>query len=89
MPCDITITFKDGSVLEIGKKDYQGFKSRPASWEIIVEKFNNLSSPFADRFLRQEIIDTVKNLETFQVSDLMVLLEKAGTPVYKTLNLDL
>lgn len=79
MPCHISITLKDGTVLEIEKKDYQGFLTRPASWEMIVEKFNNLAAPFADEFLREEIITMVEELENYQISDLMALLEKVGT----------
>lgn len=79
MPCDISITLKDGTVLEIEKKDYRGFLTRPASWELIVEKFDNLASPFADELLREEIITMIEDLENYQISDLMSLLEKAGT----------
>lgn len=79
MPCDISITLKDGTVLEIEKKDYQGFLTRPASWEMIVEKFNNLAAPFADELLREEIITMVEELENYHISDLMALLEKVGT----------
>ena len=45
--CDITITLKDGTLLKVDKKDYKGFLTRPASWEMIVEKFNNLCPPCA------------------------------------------
>jgi 2-methylcitrate dehydratase len=78
MPCDISITLKDGTVLEIEKKDYQGFLTRAASWEMIVEKFNNLASSFADEMLREEIIAMVEDLENYQISDLMSLLQKVG-----------
>lgn len=78
MPCDISITLKDGTVLEIEKKDYQGFLTRPASWEMIVEKFNNLAATSADESLREEIIAIVEDLENYQISDLMSLLEKVG-----------
>jgi 2-methylcitrate dehydratase len=78
MPCDISITLKDGTVLEIEKKDYQGFLTRPASWEMIVEKFNNLAATSADESLREEIIAIVEDLENYQISNLMSLLEKVG-----------
>ncbi len=78
MPCHITITFKDGTILEIEKKDYMGFITRPASWEMIVQKFNNLAVPFADSFLREEIVSMVEAIEKYKVSDLMALLEKVN-----------
>jgi 2-methylcitrate dehydratase len=79
--CDITITLKDGTILKVDKKDYSGFLSRPASWEMIVEKFNNLVMPYADELLREQIIKLVSNFENHKVKDLMVLLEKVGKSV--------
>lgn len=87
MPCDISITLKSGTILEIDKKDYQGFLTRPASWDMIVDKFNNLSSPMADKILREDIIDQVQNLEKHPISSLMSLLEKLTTTVSGNLNL--
>ena len=74
--CDIAILLNNGTVFQIDKKDYKGFLTRPASWEMIVEKFNNLSYPFADEILRNEIINMVEDLEKYRISDLMALLEK-------------
>lgn len=79
--CDIVITLNNGTLLGIEKKDYKGFLTRPASWEMIVEKFNNLSAPFTDDILREEIINVVKNLENYPISHLMALLEKVSIPV--------
>lgn len=85
MPCDISVTLKNGTVLEIEKKDYQGFLTRPASWEMIVEKFNNLVAPFELDSLGEEIIAMVGDMENYQISDLMSLLEKvdSATPTEK------
>lgn len=80
MACDITITLKGGKELRIEKTDYEGFTSRPASWEFIIEKFKNLTTGFVDENLQQEIIQVVKNLENFGIKELMELLEKAGKP---------
>lgn len=74
--CDITILLNNGTVFQIDKKDYKGFVTRPASWEMIVEKFNQLSTPFANELLRNEIISMVEELEKYKISDLMALLEK-------------
>ena len=81
MDCDITITLKDGTKYQIDKKDYKGFISRPASWEMIVEKFNNLSSSFADELTRNKIVAIVNDLEKFQIKDLMEILEKVQVPL--------
>jgi 2-methylcitrate dehydratase len=76
MPCRITVTLDDGRVLAKEKRDYEGFFTRPMSWETVAEKFERLSAPYADGDLRREIIDAVANLEAIQVADLARLLGK-------------
>ncbi|WP_310993732.1 MmgE/PrpD family protein [Aequorivita marina] len=80
MANDITIKFKDGKELYVEKTDYEGFTSRPASWEFIISKFNNLTAAFISEELRNEIIYTVKNLEKHNIKELMQLLETVGKP---------
>lgn len=74
--CDITILFKDGTKLTTEKKDYEGFYSRPASWEMSIRKFTKLSKEFTDDKLRKEIIEMIKNIEHHDVNELMELLEQ-------------
>ncbi len=81
MANDIVITFKDGSQLKTMKTDYEGFYTRPASWDFIIEKFNNLAKPFTDADLRNKIIEMVQNLETHAIKDLMALLENVEKQV--------
>jgi hypothetical protein len=45
---------------------------------MIVQKFNNLAAPFADSFLREQIVSMVGSIEKYKVSDLMALLEKVN-----------
>ncbi len=78
MACDITIKMKDGSSFQRKKKDYQGFVSQPASWDIIINKFNTLSAKYTDENLRNQIIRTVQDLEHHTIRDLMHLLEKVN-----------
>lgn len=75
MACDILIRLKDGRQLKIAKTDYEGFSSRPASWEFIIDKFNHLAAP-VDEALRREIIAVVQDLENYSIRELMALLEK-------------
>ncbi len=74
MPCRITVWLYDGRVLSCEKRDYEGFHTRPMSWETVVEKFEYLSAPHSDAPLRREIIEAVANLEAIQVADLRRLL---------------
>ncbi len=78
MPCRLTIVMRDGQKFTKEKRDYEGFFTRPMRWESIVEKFDRLSSPFADRVLRREIADAVRDLENLPVADLMALLAKVA-----------
>src|SRR5437762_1312741 len=46
MPCRIQITLKDGRTFAIEKQDYEGFYTRPMSWEKAVAKFERLAAPY-------------------------------------------
>jgi len=76
MPCRVTVRLVDGRTLIQDKKDYEGFHTRPMAWETVVGKFERLSSGRADPGLRQQIVQSVDQLESIQVADLVRLLEK-------------
>jgi 2-methylcitrate dehydratase len=78
MPCRITLTLRDSRRVVKEKRDYEGFRTRPMSWERAVEKFEKLATPYTDRSLCQGIIRAVSHLESIQVSDLTELLGKVG-----------
>ncbi len=80
MPCRVTLTLRDGEKVEREKRDYEGFRTRPMSWETAAEKFEKLAAPYADRSLCQEIIRAVSRLESMEVSDLTELLGKVRVP---------
>ncbi len=44
MPCRIQIEMNDGQQFSIEKQDYEGFYTRPLSWDQVVAKFNQLTS---------------------------------------------
>ena len=77
--CDITIYFKNGGKITKSKCDYEGFHSRPASWDFICQKFNNLSKNYTDEKLRNEIILMIQNFENHSVKELMTLLSKVNS----------
>jgi len=74
MPCRITLTLRDGRRVVREKRDYEGFRTRPMSWETAVEKFEKTGSAPYDRSLCQGIIGAVSHLESIQVSELTELL---------------
>lgn len=80
MPCRLTITLQDGRELVKEKQDYEGFHTRPMTWETITQKFNRLTQSYTDTSLREAIIQAVGNLETIKVKELTELLTQIQTP---------
>jgi 2-methylcitrate dehydratase len=76
MPCRVTVILADGRTLVKEKKDYEGFHTLPMAWETVVGKFERLSSKQADSALRRQIVQSVDQLESIQVADLVCLLEE-------------
>ena len=74
MACRITVSLRDGRKIIREKRDYEGFLTRPMSWETAVRKFEQLVSSHIERLLREEIIDAVARLESLRVSDVTRLL---------------
>jgi 2-methylcitrate dehydratase len=74
MPCRITVMLPGGRRVTKEKQDYEGFRTRPMSWEKAVEKFEKLAAPYAKQSLCREIVRAVSDLEAIQVSDLTKLL---------------
>jgi len=76
MPSSITITLKNGDDYTIDMKDYEGFHTRPASWDTIIQKFENLAEPYTSAELRNRITEMVQNFEQHDVAGLMGLLHE-------------
>jgi 2-methylcitrate dehydratase len=74
MPVKITVTLRDRTVYTREKRDYEGFYSRPFSWESAAEKFKSLAESSTSPFLQESIIRTVADLENLEISRLMRLL---------------
>lgn len=74
MPCRISVVLKDGHTFSTEKLDYEGFYTKPMSWDVAAEKFERLAHPFTDEELRRGIIEAVARLETLEVQQLTELL---------------
>ncbi len=81
MPSRVRIVLRDGRTLVREKGDYEGFWTRPMSWEGVVAKFDGLSAPYADAGLRRQIVAAVENLDGIRVADLTQLLAQVRRPV--------
>lgn len=73
MMSDIRIHVGD-DVYETQKEDYEGFHTRPMTWDTVSEKFTRLAEPFTDASLRNAIISAVDDLESIPANDLFSLL---------------
>lgn len=74
MPCRIQITLKDGLTFDIEKQDYEGFYTRPMSWEKATAKFERLATPYTDAAQRAAIVETVAHLEMKEIEQLTKVL---------------
>ena len=72
--CRLILTLADGRTASLEKRDYEGFTTRPASWESALRKFHTLSEPHAMNQLRLHIANAVENLEEVKVRHLTGLL---------------
>ncbi|MGV6873093.1 MmgE/PrpD family protein [Pseudochelatococcus sp. B33] len=70
----ITVTLKDGRKFSIDKADYEGFRTRPMSWETVIAKFNGLAAPFTSERARTSIVDAVQNIEKLRIRDFATIL---------------
>src|SRR2546426_7037747 len=73
-PCRFHVHLRGGRVVATEKRDYEGFHTRPMSWEAVTRKFDTLAAPYAAAALRKRIATTVRDLENRTVADLMKLL---------------
>jgi 2-methylcitrate dehydratase len=78
MPCRVEVRLKDGRRLVLEKRDYEGFFTRPVTWEGIQGKFLRLTPEAASAELGQAIVAAVERLEQIPVRNLTALLGKAG-----------
>jgi 2-methylcitrate dehydratase len=73
MPCRVAIALKDGRHFVIEKRDYEGFDTRPMSWEGVARKFEALAAPFTTADQRRAIESAVAQLEQSRVRELTSL----------------
>jgi 2-methylcitrate dehydratase len=78
MPVRLRIRRRGGGVLELAKSDYEGFHTRPMSWESAKEKFHRLAARFTDEPLRRAIAKMVGELENHRVTRLTEVLAQVG-----------
>jgi 2-methylcitrate dehydratase len=66
--CKVTVRLKSGRTIVSEPRDYEGFHTRPMSWETALKKFTSLAGE------RPPIAEAVSNLECIRVRELTRLL---------------
>ena len=80
MPCRLAVHLKDGRSLGIEKNDYEGFHTRPATWNLVLNKFDELSGPYAPPDLQREIAGRIREIEKIRIEELVRLLRNVRMP---------
>src|SRR6185437_1210180 len=70
----VRLFLSDGRILEREQHDYEGFHTRPMSWERVAAKFDRLAAGRLRPELGARIQDTVGRLDELDVEDLARLL---------------
>jgi 2-methylcitrate dehydratase len=79
--CRLRLVLDDGAVLAVEKSDYEGFLTRPMSWQRAREKFERLAATAVEPEHAAELADAVAALDELETHDLTALLAQAGTRV--------
>jgi 2-methylcitrate dehydratase len=74
MPARVQIFLRDGQILTKENRDYEGYFTRPLSWERAVEKFKDLTVLQTGYKLGEQIIEKVLEIEDIEVRELTGLL---------------
>jgi 2-methylcitrate dehydratase len=78
MPVRLRVHLRGRHVLTSGQQDYEGFHTRPMSWQTVVQKFEGLSYSNSTKDIRQRIVAAVADLENIPVTSLTDLLGQIG-----------
>jgi 2-methylcitrate dehydratase len=70
----LRLHLRDGRTLEREQHDYEGFHTRPMSWDTVTAKFDRLAGRHVDAAVRTQIIKAVRRLDDLAIADLMRLL---------------
>jgi 2-methylcitrate dehydratase len=70
----VEITLKNGRQLSCEKDDYEGFFTRPLTWEKVIQKFQRLCTGIISPLQQHQIIETVKMLDQLTMDTLIKLI---------------
>ncbi len=76
MRAAVTVHLSSGERLHRAHDDYEGFHTRPMSWDTVTVKFSRLTKPFLEDALRDDLVHAVREIETIRVQELTGLLSR-------------
>ena len=76
--CRVRLHLASGQTLVAEKSDYEGFRTRPMSWQRAKDKFDRLVAGRLEPRLALKLSETVAALDNLQTADLTALLARAG-----------
>ncbi len=76
--CRLRLHLADGAILAAAKSDYEGFFTRPMSWERVRAKFGRLTAGRVEPELAAELAEAVESLDELETRDLTAILARAG-----------
>jgi 2-methylcitrate dehydratase len=81
--CRLRLHLANGQTLTAEKSDYEGFLTRPMSWQRAKNKFDRLVAGRLDPTIALKLSETVAALDNLQTADLTALLARAGAQTGK------
>ena len=76
--CRLRVHLSGGATLAAERSDYEGFLTRPMSWERARKKFERLAADRVEPELATELAEAVADLDERATRELTTLLERAG-----------
>jgi 2-methylcitrate dehydratase len=76
--CRLRVLLRDGRTFVGTKSDYEGFLTRPMSWERARQKFERLAESTIEAEPATELVGAVAELDELETRDLSALLERVG-----------
>jgi 2-methylcitrate dehydratase len=76
--CRLRLRLAGGVTLAAEKSDYNGFVTRPMSWEHARQKFERVSASAVEPELAAELAEAVWTLDEIETRDLTAILSRAG-----------
>lgn len=74
MPARVTVELEDGTTHVVEKDAFEGHPTDPMDWDRIEGKFHDTAGARIDDERRSDVVEVVRNLESYDVGDLTAVL---------------